>query len=249
MEEQRALDLAQAISTCTNIERVVYNSSGGPEREEDCRVSLMAQKRRIEHIYSNAIPTTTHLRATLFMEELWKKYTRPSTLKGTFPFSLPPDCSLQLLSVYDMGKCAARVIQSATAVDDSGDDDSLLEPFELVGKRIELAGDELTISQICAAFAAAQGIPRVKQLRLPMWLLRILNRELYNISAFYRDEGYHASIEANEEMFGIRLLTFPEFLARTHWSDTSVSYETMRYHDVTTNNNDDDDDEESEEEF
>ena len=131
----------------------------------------------------------------------------------------------------------------------SGDDDSLLEPFELVGKRIELAGDELTISQICAAFAAAQGIPRVKQLRLPMWLLRILNGELYNISAFYRDEGYHANIEANEEMFGIRLLTFPEFLARTHWSDTSVSYETMRYHDVTTNNNDDDDDEESEEEF
>ena len=142
MEEQRALDLAQAISTCTNIERVVYNSSGGFEREEDCRVSLMAQKRRIEHIYSNAIPTTTHLRATLFMEELWKKYTRPSTLKGTFPFSLPPDCSLQLLSVYDMGKCAARVIQSATAVDDSGDDDSLLEPFELNLKSVphELGG-------------------------------------------------------------------------------------------------------------
>lgn len=49
----------------------------------------MDQKHAIEDMFlSSGIPATM-LEATMFMEEFWKKYTRPSILKGSFPMSIP----------------------------------------------------------------------------------------------------------------------------------------------------------------
>ena len=53
------------------------------------------------------------LRAHLFMEELWKDYTRPGIKKGTYSFSVPRDKPLCLTSVKDMGVVAARCLLEA----------------------------------------------------------------------------------------------------------------------------------------
>lgn len=51
----------------------------------------MDQKHAVEDVLLGAGLPGLMLEATMFMEEFWKRYTRPGLLKGTFTFSLPGD--------------------------------------------------------------------------------------------------------------------------------------------------------------
>jgi hypothetical protein len=71
----------------------------------------MDQKHAVEDVLLGAGLPGLMLEATMFMEEFWKRYTRPGLLKGTFTFSLPADrwgCSsttLPLCHWGHMGPC------------------------------------------------------------------------------------------------------------------------------------------------
>lgn len=134
LEVERAR-LAAQIAKKANIQHFVYNSAGGADRNSG--ISHIEQKFKVENIFKEAGLPTTMLRACLFMEEFWKKYTRPSILKGTFPFSVQPDKPLHLISNKDMGKIAAYIIQN---------------PSKYIGREIEVAGDVLTSKQLAQAF-------------------------------------------------------------------------------------------------
>jgi hypothetical protein len=49
----------------------------------------MDQKHAVEDVLLDAGLPGLMLEATMFMEEFWKRYTRPGLLKGSFTFSLP----------------------------------------------------------------------------------------------------------------------------------------------------------------
>lgn len=49
----------------------------------------MDQKHAVEDILLQSGVPGLMLESTMFMEEFWKKYTRPGLMKGTFTFSLP----------------------------------------------------------------------------------------------------------------------------------------------------------------
>lgn len=51
----------------------------------------MDQKHAVEDVLLGAGLPGLMLEVTMFMEEFWKRYTRPGLLKGTFTFSLPGD--------------------------------------------------------------------------------------------------------------------------------------------------------------
>jgi hypothetical protein len=51
----------------------------------------MDQKHAVEDVLLGGGLPGLMLEATMFMEEFWKKYTRPGLMKGTFTFSLPGD--------------------------------------------------------------------------------------------------------------------------------------------------------------
>jgi hypothetical protein len=53
----------------------------------------MDQKHAVEDVLLDAGLPGLMLEATMFMEEFWKKYTRPGLLKGSFTFSLPGEDS------------------------------------------------------------------------------------------------------------------------------------------------------------
>ena len=94
-----------------------YNSAAA---EPSHRVTRIAQKHEVEDVFdaeSNFI-AVTHLRANLFMEELWKQYTRPSILKkGKYPFAVPPTRDVYLTSVRDMGRLAGCILADAKSSD------------------------------------------------------------------------------------------------------------------------------------
>ncbi len=188
------------IAKKAEIKHFVYNSAGGVDR--NTKVSHIQQKAHIEKIIKEASLPATMLRACLFMEEFWKKYTRPGILKGTFRFSIQPDKPLHLITTKDLGRVAAYVIQ---------------HPDKYIGKEIELAGDVLTPSQMAIAFSKAQGTKVVHQ-EVPPWIfLLLMQKELYNIIQFYRNQGYQADVNHLREEFPGLLTTFDEFLQETNW--------------------------------
>lgn len=209
LEIERAHRVAQAAKKA-NIKHFVYNSAGGADRNSG--ISHIEQKYKVEQILKQAVPTTM-LRACLFMEEFWKKYTRPSILKGVFRFSIGSDKPLHLITTKDMGRVAAYVMK---------------HPSKYIGKEIELAGDMLTPKQMAEAFSKAQG-RQVVYKEIPAWIfLLLLRRELFALIVWYRTKGYQADVKhLREEEFPGLLTTFSEFLEETNWTNAELSYESL----------------------
>ncbi len=222
LEVERAKQVAQAAKQA-NIQHLVYNSAGGADRNSG--IPHIEQKYKVEQIFKAAnLPTTmlraclsanlptTMLRACLFMEEFWKKYTRPSILKGTFPFSIQSNKPLHLITTKDMGRVAAYVIQ---------------HPSQYIGREIELAGDMLTPKQMAEAFSQAQGI-KVTHKETPAWIFLLLwQKELFDLIQWYRHKGYQADVQHLRTEFPGLLTTFNEFLQETNWANPELTYENL----------------------
>ena len=211
-EVERAKRVAQ-VAKKADIKHFVYNSAGGADRNSG--ISHIEQKYKVEQVLKNAGLPTTMLRACLFMEEFWKKYTRPSILKGVFPFSIQPDKPIHLITTKDMGRVAAYVIK---------------HPSKYIGQEIELAGDVLTPNQMTEAFSNAQGIPVVYK-ETPAWIFLLLFRkELFDLIQWYRTKGYQADVQRlREEEFPGLLTTFTEFLEETNWANQELTYESLGF--------------------
>ena len=208
-EVERAYRLTQAAKQ-SGIKHFVYNSAGGVDRNSG--VSHIEQKYKVEQILKTAGLPTTMLRACLFMEEFWKKYTRPSILKGSFPFSIPKDKPLHLITTKDMGRVAAYVIK---------------HPEKYIGQEIELAGDVLTPQQLAEEFSKAQGNTVIHK-QPPAWIfLLLMQKELYKIIRWYSTQGYQADVTQLREEFPGLLTTFSEFLQETNWANAELTYETL----------------------
>lgn len=210
LEVERAKRIAQ-VAKQAEIKHFVYNSAGGADRNSG--IGHIEQKYQIEQILKQAGLPTTMLRACLFMEEFWKQYTRPSILKGSFPFSVQPHKPLHLITTKDMGRVAAYVIK---------------HPAQYIGKEIELAGDVLTPKQMAEVFSQVQEIP-VKHKEVPAWIFLLLFRkELFDLIMWYRNQGYQADVkQLREEEFPRLLTTFREFLEETNWADRELTYESL----------------------
>ena len=99
-EVERAKRVAAAAQKA-GIQHLVYNSSGGADR--DSGIPHIEQKYAVEQVFREAGLPTTMIRSCLFMEEFWKKYTRPSILNGKFRFSVQADRPLHLVSTKRCG--------------------------------------------------------------------------------------------------------------------------------------------------
>lgn len=210
LEVERAQRVAQAAHKA-DIKHFVYNSAGGADRNSG--IGHIEQKYKVEQILKQAGLPTTILRACLFMEEFWKKYTRPSIIKGVFRFSIQPHKPLHLITTKDMGRVAAYVMK---------------HPNQYIGKEIELAGDVLTPIGMAETFSKAQE-RQVVYKEIPAWIFLLLwRKELFALIQWYRTKGYQADVKhLREEEFPGLLTTFDEFLSETNWANAELSYENL----------------------
>lgn len=208
-EIARAARVAQAAKQA-NVSHFVYNSAGGVDRNSG--IAHIEQKHQVEQILKQASLPTTMLRACLFMEEFWKQYTRPSVLKGSFPFAVQPDKPLHLITTKDMGRVAAQVMKHRA---------------QYVGQEIELAGDVLTPQQMAEAFSVVQGKPVVYK-EIPPWIFLLLFRKsLFDLIKWYRTQGYQADVSSLRAAFPGLLTTFAKFLEETDWANAELTYQDL----------------------
>jgi uncharacterized protein YbjT (DUF2867 family) len=131
-------DAAKAAS----VGHLVYTSVGGAERHTG--IPHFESKRRIEeHIETIGIPAT-FVRPTFFYENLVAQPPAPEN--GTIVVRLPlaDGIPLQMVAVEDIGVVAAAAV---------------IDPDRVPGGAVEIAGDELTGSQIAATFGRQAGLP------------------------------------------------------------------------------------------
>mmetsp|Transcript_16832 Transcript_16832/g.54814 ORF Transcript_16832/g.54814 Transcript_16832/m.54814 type:complete len:378 (+) Transcript_16832:60-1193(+) len=212
-EMERARSLAAAAVACGTVRLLVYNSAA---QTNACpRVDQIAQKHQVEAIFraQTQLPCTV-LRASLFMEELWKRHTRPSIVaKGKFPFNVPPTKPIFLTSVRDMGRLAGMCIRA---------------PDKYARRTIDVASDVRTTKQIAAAFGGAQGAAVIPTLPRLLYLLSfVFHRNLYQVIRFYRRSELSVDLLARRREFPALLTPLNDFLHETRWADPSRTYESF----------------------
>jgi hypothetical protein len=227
--------------------RVVYNSAAA---EDGHGVRRIAQKHDVERAFrdgtvvddggsndananegasSPSSYTFVSLRANLFMEELWKGYTRPAILRGKYPFSVDANRDVYLTSVRDMGRLAGTILGMPSDeyrnwtmeyVDCAGGNNSSVT--------INVAGDVLTPRMMADAFGRVRNTTCVHdRSRLFGLFARLFFRDLYEVIRFYRRSTEITDVEALRARFPGLLTTFEEFLVETRWADANREYEDL----------------------
>lgn len=215
-EVRRARHLAQSLRA-SGVAHVVYNSAAAEPTHSVVRIS---QKHDVEEVFASefGLPATC-LRANLFMEELWKSYTRPPILKGKYPFSLPSDRPIYLTSVRDMGRLAGACL--------AADGDSVPAAGS-GGRRLNVASEVSTPAGMAEAFATAQGAPCIhSRARLLRWIARFFLPDLFEVIEFYRTSTEKTDIVALAAEFPGLLTPFAAFLDETGWGNTTATYDDL----------------------
>ena len=214
-EVERAKNLCAAIQKSC-IQRVVYNSAAA---SKDHGVARIQQKHDVERVFQTAIENETSnstfqftsLRANLFMEELWKHYTRPQILGGKYPLPVHRRRKIYLVSVRDLGRLAGRLLM--------GETDGTISIMNV-------AGDYLTGPEIAKAFERSQhSTCRYVNPRWFTWMARWKFKELYEQIKFLQTSKETTDIEALQSQFPNLLTSFDEFLEETSWGNHTRVFE------------------------
>ncbi|MEU0370865.1 NmrA/HSCARG family protein [Streptomyces sp. NPDC006283] len=165
------------------VAHVVYSSVGGAERHSG--VPHFESKRHIERYLQELGVPVTVLRPSFFMDNFAAH--GPQNVDGTLvvQLALKPDTRVQFIAVEDIGFFAAEAFE---------------QPAKYLGRSVELAGDELSATQVAEAFAARTGLPaRFEELPLDAVAGNpyIPNApEISLMFEWFQEHGYRADIAA-----------------------------------------------------
>jgi uncharacterized protein YbjT (DUF2867 family) len=138
-EIQQGVDFADA-AAAAQVPHVVFSSVGGAERHSG--VPHFESKRRIEKYLAELGLQTTVIRPVFFMDNFMSMAPTVENNELVLRLPVPDGIKLQTIATRDIGVVAAA---------------ALLDPA-VVPAEIEIAGDELTGSEIAAAFGAHVGL-------------------------------------------------------------------------------------------
>ncbi|BBX66538.1 hypothetical protein MSAS_57120 [Mycobacterium saskatchewanense] len=159
---------------------LVYSSVGGAERHTG--IPHFESKRRIEEFLEDGEVPVAFVRPTFFMENLSQMIRtdeRPVAVSAPLPDGIP----LQMVSVRDIGKVAAAM---------------LLRPHS-APQAIEIAGDELTGSQIAERVGAQVGT-RATYTEAPLDVLGDDDDQKTMFRWFTQSPSYRADFDATRRL-------------------------------------------------
>ncbi|MFD7135749.1 NmrA/HSCARG family protein [Streptomyces sp. NPDC059894] len=190
----------RAILSAATQERVphlVFSSVAGAD--QDSGVPHFDSKARIERELADGDVPYTILGPTYFFDNALGGAER--IVSGHLDLPLPPDRPLQQLARRDLGAFAAEV---------------LVDPASYVGRRIELASDAPTPTQMAASFSVALG-REVRHEQVP--LAAVGNPDMHAMWTFLNGPGYRVDIPALHDAHPeIPWTRFADWAHRT-WAD------------------------------
>lgn len=158
-------------------------------------VAHFESKRQIERLLKDMKIPHTLLGTVFFMENVLDPKMGGSMTFPTLAGSLKPNTHLHLLSVEDIGPVVAKILN---------------DPDVFLGRRINLAGDHLTVSEMKLTYRRVTG-HSAKRYFIPHFMLRILSSEFAAQLRWHNNTNFEFSTaEASAEF--PHLKTFAEFL-------------------------------------
>ncbi|MGW5518591.1 NmrA family NAD(P)-binding protein [Nocardia africana] len=180
-----------AAAEAEGVDHLVYSSVAA---HRGSGVAHFETKADIEaYIDALGVPATV-LRPVFFMEN-WR-YLLPAAVGGerVGTLALGADTALQMIALTDIGRIAAHVFDHRA---------------EYLGRKLDIAGDELTVRRIGEVFTAADGIPtRIE--RQPIDRLPSESGEMAAMFDWLDTHGYRVDIPALRERF-------PQLLRMETW--------------------------------
>ena len=197
-EIQQGKGLADA-ARAAGVRHLVYSSVVSADKRTG--LPHFESKWQIEqHLHQTGL-TWTVLRPAFFMQN-WYGFMREPILQGTLPLPLDPQTRLQQISVDDIGAFAAM---------------AFAQPDLWAGRTIELAGDELTLTQVAAVLSRVLGRP-VNYVQIPWDQFRErAGEEMELMYRWFNDVGYHVDIAAVRREYPA-LSTLEQALRQLPWA-------------------------------
>ncbi len=179
------------------VEHFVYSSVGSAHKETG--IPHFDSKWEVEeHARGIGLPCTV-LRPVFFMQN-WE-WMREPILGGALPQPLDPEKPLQNVAAEDIGAFAALAFEN---------------PDQWIGREVDLAGDEMTMTDIAGAFSRVTG-REVSYVQTP-WdqFEEQMGEEFAVMYRWFDDVGYEADIGAlRSEHPG--LTSLEDYLRRHGW--------------------------------
>jgi uncharacterized protein YbjT (DUF2867 family) len=202
LEVRQGTAIAKA-AKASGVEHFVYSSVGSANRQTN--VPHFDSKSKIEeYIQEIGIPFT--ILRPVFLMENWEMFGRDSILKGTLVQPLKPETKLQQVSVNDVGAFAAMAFE---------------KPSEWMGRAVDLAGDEMTMTETAAIFSRVIARP-VNYVQLP-WeqFQQFAGEELTIMYQWFERVGYSADIAARQKEYP-NLTTLEQYLKYNNWAGVAL---------------------------
>ena len=160
---------------------VVFSSVGSAHRQTG--IPHFDSKFRIEQrLKARGIPHTVSGPA-YFMENLLFPDTVSGIASGTLGIAMPADRKLQMQAVSDIGEFSASLFERRD---------------DVIGKRIDIAADELSGNELAAILANVTGKP-VSYLALSPDIFRPAMEDLALMVEWFDRVGYEANIESPQK--------------------------------------------------
>lgn len=179
-EITQGLALVEAAARA-KIGHVVYTSVAGADQKT--QIPHFESKGRVEEALKGSGLPWTILAPVYFMENLYFPQSVSAIRAGTYPSPLSPRRTLQQVAVADIGSMGRVAIER-----------------KLIGRRIELAGDDIDSEAVARALSRALGRPIALQ-SFPLDALKAQSHEMWIMYKYFEEVGYQANISALRREF------------------------------------------------
>ena len=201
-EVREGIALADA-AKAAGVKHFVYSSVASAHRKTGL-VHFESKWKIEEHIRSIGIPHTI-FRPVFFMDN-WQFFGREYILAGTLSLPLKPGTKLQQIAVDDIGAFVALAFE---------------QPDRWLGRELDIAGDNLAMTDVAAAFGGAIGRP-VQYVQMQWEQFQATAGEEYaKMMRWFEAVGYDADIAAVRREHPT-LLDFESYLRNAGWATAKV---------------------------
>jgi len=200
-EIRQGKNLADAAAGNAALKHLIYSSAGATFKTG---VPFIDSKETIEsHITSIGLPSTI-FRPVYFMFNFSSPEMHAAVAQGTMTMAIRPDKPLQMIAVEDLGEFVRLAFE---------------HPDDYTGMTMDLAGDEMTMSQVVAAFSRLIG-KTVRYAYQPIEDVRRFNADAAKMFEWLNEQGYHVDIAALVALYP-GLMSFETWLRKSRWEKSA----------------------------
>jgi uncharacterized protein YbjT (DUF2867 family) len=199
-EEEQGKRVAR-LAKQAGVQHFVYTSVSSAQHETG--IPHFDNKFRVEEtIRELGLPSYTIIRPVFFMENFLTPWFKPPIDEGNLAVGIKPDTRVQMIAAADVGRYGLLAFEKHE---------------ELNGQAIDIAGDEMSMTEAAAIITDAVG-REVNHFQVPIESVREFSEDFALMLEWFDAVGYSVDIEKTADQYGISPTPFTNFVSSVDWS-------------------------------